>query len=95
MINMVLSIEIKGLPIRLVDIAVLESGARHSHVTCFSVQTVFSDCWAKNTFSSHFRVKIVNQNFYIGSGASVIQNFEFVGKSILGCVILILRRRMG
>ena len=31
---------------------------------------------------------------YIGSGASVIQNFEFVLKDILDCVILILRLRM-
>ena len=90
---------------RLVDIKVLKSGARNNHVlggsegyqseaiiACFLVQTVFTDCWAKNTFSPHFRVKIANQNLYIGSGASVIQKFEFVVKGILGCVILILRK---
>ena len=57
-----------------------------------------ADCVARllahNTFSPQFRVKIANQNFYIESGASVIQNFEFVVKGILGCVILTLRRRM-
>ena len=55
------------------NIKVLESGARDNHVLCGSkgyqsdaivasvlVQTVFSDCWAKNTFSPHFRVKIAN-----------------------------------
>ena len=93
---------------RLVDIKVLKSGARDNHVlcsnegyqseatvACFPMQAVFSDCWAKNPFSTHFRIKIAKQNFYIGSGSSVIQNLEFVVKGILGCVILILRRRMG
>ena len=104
MINLVFSI---GSPSRLVDIKV-EFGARNNHVlcgsegyqseaivACFLVQTVLSDCWAKNTLSPHFRVKIANYHFYIGSGAFVTQNFEFVVKGILGCVILILRRRMG
>ena len=59
------------------------------------VLTVLPDCWAKNTFSPLFRVKIVNQNLNVGSGASVIQNFEFAVKGFLGCVILIRRRRMG
>ena len=108
MINLVFSIEIRGSPNRLVDIKVLESGARDNHVlcgsegyqseaivACFIVQTVFLESWAKNTFSPHFRVKIASWNFYIESGVSVIQNFEFVVKGILGCVILILRRRMG
>ena len=84
----------------------LKSGARDKHglcgsegyqsediIACFPVQTVFPDCWAKNTYSAHFCVKFAKQNFYIGAGASVIQNFEFVVKGILGCVILILRRR--
>ena len=73
MINLVISIKIRGSPIRLVDIEVLESGARDNHVlcgsegcqseaivACFLVQTVFPDCWAENTFSPHFRVKIAN-----------------------------------
>ena len=81
MINPVFSIEIRGSPSRLVDIKVLESDARDNHVlcgsegyqseaivACFLVQIVFSDCWAKNTFSPHFRVKIANQNFNIRSG---------------------------
>ena len=57
--------------------------------------TVFPDCWAKNIFSPQLRVKIVNQNFNIRSGASIIQNIELVIQGILGCVILILRQRMG
>ena len=73
MTNLVFRIEIRGSPSRLVDIKVLESGARDNHVlcgsegyqseaivACFLVQTVFSDCWAKNTFTPHFRVKIAN-----------------------------------
>ena len=69
MINLVLIIKIRGSPSRLVDIKVLESGARNNHVlcgsegyqseaivACFVVQTV--DCWTKNTFFPHFRVKI-------------------------------------
>ena len=91
MINLVLTIEISGLPSRLVDIAVLESGARDNNVLCgsegyhseaivdcFPVQTVFPDCWAKNTLSLHFRVKIANENFNIRSGAYVIQNFIYM-----------------
>ena len=66
--SLLVSIEIGGSPSRLVDIKVLESGARDNHVlcgsegyqseaivACFLVQIVFSD---KNTFSPHFRVKI-------------------------------------
>ena len=70
MINLVLSIEIRGLPSRLLDIAVLESGAKdlcgsegyqsEAIVACFPVQTVLPDCWAKSTFSPHFHVKIAN-----------------------------------
>ena len=65
--------ELRGSPSRLVDIKLLESGASGNRVlcasagylpeaivACFLVQTVFSDCWAKNTFTSHFRVKIAN-----------------------------------
>ena len=76
-INLVLRVEIRGLTSRLVDIAVLDSGARDNHVlcgsegyqsevivACFLVQTVFSDCWAKNTFSLHLRVKIANQKTF-------------------------------
>ena len=87
MINLVFSIEIRGSPSRLVDIKVLVSGATDNHilcasegyqseaiVPCFLAQTVFSDYWAKNTFSSHIRVKIIG---------------------IPGCVIFILRWRMG
>ena len=86
MINLVFSIEIRGSPSRLVDIALLESGARDINVlcgsggyqseaigACFPVQTVFLDCWAKNALSRFF---------------------YFVVKDILGCVILIVRRRM-
>ena len=36
MINQVFSIAIRGLPSRLVDINVLESGARDNHVLCGS-----------------------------------------------------------
>ena len=36
MINMVFGIEIRGSPSRLVDIKVLESGARDNHVLCGS-----------------------------------------------------------
>ena len=36
MINLVFSIEIRGSPSRLVDIKVLESGARDNHVLCGS-----------------------------------------------------------
>ena len=110
MINLVLSIEIRGLSSRLMDITVLESGARNNHVlcgseryhqfeaivACFPVQTVFPDCWKKNIFSHHFRVKIAYQNFNIGSKAYVIQNFtslqNFFVKGILRCVLC---RRMG
>ena len=94
--RLVFSIKIRGLPSRLVDIALLESGARDSHVlcgsevyqseaivACFLVHTVFPDCGAKKTFSAHFRVKIANQHFNICSGASVIQNLEFVVKGVL------------
>ena len=76
MINLVLSIEIRKSPSRLVDIKLLESGARDNHVlcgskgyqseaivACFLVQTEFSDCWAKNIFSPHFRVKIEDAVF--------------------------------
>ena len=88
MIKLVFSSEIRGLPSRLVNIAVLESGARVNHVLCgsegyqfevivasFPLQTLFADCWAKNTY---LRVKIVIQNFNIGS--SDLQSFEFVVK---------------
>ena len=108
MIILVFSIEIRGSPSHLVDIKVQESGARDNPVlcgsegyqseaivACFLAQTVLPDCWAKNTFSPHFRFKIANQNFYIGSGAFFILNFDFVVKGILGCVILILRGRLG
>ena len=60
----------------------------------FSVQTVLPDCCGKNTFSAHFRVEIANQKFNIGSGASLIEHFDFAVKTILGCVILMVRRRM-
>ena len=36
MINLVFSIEIRGLPSRLVNIAVLEPSARGNHVLCGS-----------------------------------------------------------
>ena len=62
MINLVFSIEIRGSPSHLLDINMLESGARDNHVlcgsegyqseaivACFLVQTVISDFWAKNT----------------------------------------------
>ena len=62
MINLVLSIEIRGLPSRLLDIAVLESGAKdlcgsegyqsEAIVACFPVRTVFPDCSANNILSS-------------------------------------------
>ena len=80
MINLVFSIEIRGSPSRHVDIKVLESGARDNHVlcgsegyqfeaivACFLVQTVFTYCWAKSTFSPHFRVKIAYKHFYTSS----------------------------
>ena len=94
MINLVFSIVVRGSPSRLADVKVLESGARDNHVLCgseeyqseaivasFLVQIVFPDCWPKIPSS--------NQNIYIGFGASVIQNFEFVVKGILGCVIFV------
>ena len=67
--NMVFSIEIEGLPSRLVDITV-ESGTRDNHVlcdsegyqyeatvACFLVQTEFPDCLAKKDFSPTFALK--------------------------------------
>ena len=90
-LDLVFSIEIRGSKSRLVNIAVLESGATDNHLlcgseeyqsegiaACFPMHTVLPDGWAKNTFSPHFLVKIANQDFNIGSGTSVIQNFEFV-----------------
>ena len=65
----IFSIEIRGSPSRLVDIKLLQSGARDNHVLCgcekyqseaivwcFLLQTVFPICWAKNTIFYDFRI---------------------------------------
>ena len=94
MINLVFSIEIRGSPSRLVDIKVLESGARDNHVLCGS------EGYQSEAIVACFLVQTVLPSlptFALKSPtrASVIRNFELVVKGILGCVILILRRRMG
>ena len=38
----------------------------------FPVQNVFPDCWAKNIFAPHYRVKVANQNFNSGPGVTLI-----------------------